>query len=75
MLQSVEAVYRDGKIEFLEKPPEVKESRVIVTFLGNGPAKPHPPQFTPEELADLRNKFAAWEEDWQRPEMNIYDTL
>ena len=75
MLQSVEAIYRDGKIEFLEKPPAVQESRVIVTFLENGTTKPQPPQFTPEELADLRSKFAAWEEDWNAPGMEAYDDM
>jgi hypothetical protein len=34
MLQAVEGIYRNGKIELTEAPQGVVESRVIVTFLG-----------------------------------------
>jgi hypothetical protein len=33
MLQSVEGIYKQGKIELLEAPIDVEESRVIITFL------------------------------------------
>ncbi|BDI16466.1 hypothetical protein ANSO36C_22680 [Nostoc cf. commune SO-36] len=33
MLKSVEGVYKHGKIELVELPLDVSESRVIVTFL------------------------------------------
>ncbi|KAB8316568.1 hypothetical protein SD81_025655 [Tolypothrix campylonemoides VB511288] len=33
MLQSIEGVYKHGKIELSELPSDVSESRVIVTFL------------------------------------------
>ncbi|MBW4671950.1 MAG: hypothetical protein KME60_32135 [Cyanomargarita calcarea GSE-NOS-MK-12-04C] len=33
MLQSIEGVYKHGKVELAELPSEVWESRVIVTFL------------------------------------------
>ncbi len=33
MLQSIEGVYKHGKIELSELPCDVSESRVIVTFL------------------------------------------
>ncbi|MDF5722884.1 MAG: hypothetical protein PUP91_20895 [Rhizonema sp. PD37] len=33
MLQSIEGVYKNGKIELSELPSDVSESRVIVTFL------------------------------------------
>ena len=36
MLQSVEGVYRDGKIELVEPAPEGAEGKVIVTFLAVG---------------------------------------
>jgi hypothetical protein len=29
--------------------------------------------FSPEELADLRGKLAAWDEDWNAPGMEAYD--
>ena len=30
---------------------------------------------TSEQAADLRQRLAAFAEDWQRPEMNAYDSL
>jgi hypothetical protein len=33
MLRAVEGVYRDGKVELLERPADISEGRVIVTFL------------------------------------------
>ncbi|MBW4475541.1 MAG: hypothetical protein KME54_28970 [Tolypothrix brevis GSE-NOS-MK-07-07A] len=33
MLQSIEGIYKDGKVEFIELPSDVLEGRVIVTFL------------------------------------------
>ncbi len=76
MLQSVEAVYRDGKIEFLEKPPEVKESRVIVTFL---PARRvidlRERGIDEAQATDLHARLAPFAEDWNRPEMDVYDEV
>ena len=34
MLESVEGIYRDGKVELLESVSSEAEGRVIVTFLG-----------------------------------------
>lgn len=75
MLKSIEGVFRNGQVELLEQPPELKESRVIVTFLPDGSAAGQPPAFTPEELADLRGRFEAWEDDWNAPGMEAYDEL
>ena len=75
MTKSVTAIYRDGKIEWLEKPPEVPEARVLVTFLPPEPAAGQPPALTPEEVAELRWRFQAFAEDWERPEMDVYDKL
>ncbi len=73
MLKTVEGVYRDGKIELAEQPVDVKEARVIVTFLPNAAARKQPPDFTPEELAELRWRFQSFAEDWERPEMDVYN--
>jgi hypothetical protein len=75
MLKSVEGIYRDGKIELLELPLDIKETRVIVTFLPPDKEPAQPPRLTHEELADLRWRFAAWEEDWNAPGMEAYDDM
>ena len=73
MLMSVEGMYRNGKVELTEQPPDVSEARVIVTFLSADQTQPL--EFTPAELAELRGKLAAWEEDWNAPGMEAYNDL
>ncbi len=34
---------------------------------------PQPPPFTVWELAELRSKFATWDDDWNAPGMEAYD--
>ncbi|MEH1775714.1 hypothetical protein [Nostoc sp.] len=41
MLQSIVGVYKNGKIQLLELPSDVSESRVIVTFLEPVKSKIH----------------------------------
>ena len=36
MSETVEGIYREGKIGLLETPPAVTEARVTVTFLTEG---------------------------------------
>ena len=78
MMTSIEGVFRDGRVELLESPPERAEaSRVVVTFL--------PPRaaqidlaahgITPQQAADLRARFGAMAEDWDHPDMDVYDEL
>jgi hypothetical protein len=73
MIQTVEGVFRNGKIELLEEPKNIHEARVIVTFLSDVMAPVGGPSFTSEEVADLRGKLAAWDEDWNAPGMEAYD--
>ena len=74
MLRSVEGVYRDGKIELTEIPPEITEARVIVTFLPKeGPIDLRALGISEEQAAELRWRFQAFAEDWERPEMDVYD--
>ena len=72
MIQTVEGIFRDGRVELLETPHDIRESRVLVTFL---PAPPSSEEsmLTLEEAAELRGKLAAWEEDWSAPGMEAYD--
>ena len=73
MIQTVEGIFRNGKVELLEAPANVQESRVIVTFLPPVTGPKEGPTFTPEEIADLRGKLAAWDQDWNAPGMEAYD--
>ena len=73
MIQTVEGIFRNGKVELLEEPNNLQESRVIVTFLPAAMGPEGELSFTPEEVDELRGKLAAWEEDWNAPGMEAYD--
>jgi hypothetical protein len=75
-VQSVPGIYRDGKVILLEPPAEVKEARVIVTFLpAEGPIRLRDAGITEAEAADLRWRLGAAVEDWEQPEMDVYNDL
>ena len=73
MSKSIGGVYRDGKVELSKLPLDVPEgTRVMVTFpetscdlreLGIDEA----------QAADLRARLRAFAEDWESPEMDIYN--
>jgi hypothetical protein len=76
MLKSVQGIFRDGKVELLEVPADVKEARVIVTFLpAEGPIDLRVRGIGEEEAAQLRCRLGAAAEDWDRPEMDAYNDL
>ena len=76
MFTTVEGVYRDGKIELLQAPTDVKATRVLVTFLPvEGPIDLRNRGISDEQAAELRWGFGAAAEDWDRPEMDVYDDL
>ena len=75
MLQSLEGIYRNGKIELREKPRRLRKARVIVTFLPEGREAAEKPNLTRKEAAEWRAKLAAWEEDWNAPGMEDYDRV
>jgi hypothetical protein len=73
MLKAVEGIYRDGKVELLETPGDIAESRVVVTFLAPHTRTLAEAGLTRSEAEELRWRFQAFAEDWERPEMDVYD--
>ena len=74
MWRSVEGVYRDGRVELLEPAPGDMESRVIVTFLSRGKVIDLAERGMDDgQAADLRQRLKTFAEDWDRPEMDVYD--
>ena len=74
MLKSVEGIYRQGKIELVELPTDVRdETRVIVTFLGPNYVDLGARGIRQEQAADLRSRLGVFIEEWESPEMDIYD--
>ena len=75
MLQSVEGIYRNGKIELLETPSNLEEARVIVTFLTDNSIDLQSCGIDQQQAADLRHRLSTFAEDWERPDMAGYDEL
>ena len=76
MVKSVEGIYRDGKVELVEPLDGAEGSRVIVTWV-NAPQEIDLRErgIDESQAADLRRRLAPFAEDWDRPEMAIYDEL
>ena len=76
MLQSVEGIYRNGKIELLEMPADIEEAQVIVTFMPKvGLVNLQSRGINQELAADLRVRLSRFAPDWELPEMDAYDAL
>ena len=74
MLKSVEGVYRKGQVELAEVPGDVHdETRVIVTFLEPKLADLRARGIDEAQAAELRARLATFAEDWDSPDMDIYD--
>ncbi len=75
MSKTVEGIYRDGKVELLETPPDVTEARVVITFLTEGEIDLEERGIDEAHAADLRTRLQTFADDWERPEMGAYDAL
>ena len=74
MSKTIEGIYREGKIELLETPDGVGEgTRFIVTFVSPGSIDLRERGIDETQAADLRARFSTFVEDWESPEMSIYD--
>ena len=74
MSTTIEGVYRDGKIELTETPNDVCEgTRAIVTFFPPGAVDLGEHGIDKTQAAELRARLTCFAEDWESPEMSIYD--
>jgi hypothetical protein len=74
MLASVEGIYRHGKIELGEIPAHIQEeTKVIVTFLRPSRLDLAALEINQAEAAQLRSQLSSFRDDWERPEMDVYD--
>jgi len=70
---TVEGTYKDGKVELAEKPAQVTEARVLVTFLDSTGIDLSARGINETQAADLRVRLKTFAEDWERPEADVYD--
>ncbi|MAT98360.1 MAG: hypothetical protein CL608_14545 [Anaerolineaceae bacterium] len=74
MLTAIQGIYRDGKIQLKEIPSNVaNDTPVIVTFLASGNIDLVARGIDEAQAADLRARLATFAEEWDSPEMDIYD--
>jgi len=74
MFVSIEGVYRDGKVELLELPMDAQnDDKVIVTFMNQGSVQLSSVGIDKLQAQDLRSRLTVFEEEWNNPEMDIYN--
>jgi hypothetical protein len=74
MLTAIQGIYRDGKIQLKEIPSNVADDTpVIVTFLVSGNIDLVARGIDEAQAVDLRARLATFAEEWDSPEMDIYD--
>ena len=74
MLATVEGIYRNGKIELVEVPSDLnEETPVIVTFLRKRFVDLEAHSISAAEAAELRANLLPFAEEWDSPEMDVYD--
>jgi len=74
MLNSIAGVFRNGVIELNEMPENVNDGMpVIVTFLDARQINLNARGIDKEHAAELRARLKTFAEDWESPEMDIYD--
>ncbi len=72
-MQTIEGIYKNGQIVLAQTPENIEESKVLVSFLDTKQIDLRERGIDKEQAAKLRGKFSAIAEDWERPEMDIYD--
>jgi hypothetical protein len=74
MLTAIQDFYRSDKIDLAELPRNVAdETPVVVTFLKDSRIDLQAHCIGVTQATDLRARLATFAEDWNAPEMDIYD--
>ncbi len=73
MSARIEGTFRNGRVELDELPEQVGNgTRVIVIFPSEGTINLRDYGIDEEQAADLRSRLKTFE-DWNDPDMDIYD--
>lgn len=74
MLKTVHGVYRNGEVALQETPGGIDDGTpVLVTFLVETSVNLTDAGITPAEAAELRTRLSPFTEEWNSPELDIYD--
>ena len=73
-LRTYEGIYRESKIELATFPYGVRDATpVLVIFLESSVVSLRERGIGPDEAADLRARLTTFAEDWDNPDMDVYD--
>jgi hypothetical protein len=70
---TIEGIYKNGQIVLIDAPTQISEAKVLVTFLDAGQINLTERGIDEERAAELRSKLNTIVQDWNRPEMDVYD--
>ena len=73
MLTAMQGVYRNGKVELDGTPAVQDNTPVIVTFIQSGLVSLEAHGIGRAQAQELRQSMAAFVEEWDSPDMAIYD--
>jgi hypothetical protein len=74
MLTTVQGTYHNGKIELTEQPHDMPEgTQVIITFVRPNNIDLASHGIDKEQAKSLKASLASFSDDWNSPEMNVYD--
>ena len=74
MSKSVDGIFRNGKVELTEPVLGIKdETKVIVTFVETEYIDLQKRGISKEAAIRARARLASFAEDWESPEMDVYD--
>jgi len=75
MLVAVQGIYRKGRVKILPAPDDIADDTpVIVTFLVPDHVDLRARGIGEAQARDLRARLQTFIEEWDSPEMSIYDS-
>jgi hypothetical protein len=69
---TIEGIYKDGHV-VLSMIPNLSESKVLITFLGTKEISLAERGIDERQALELRSKLSSITDDWNQPEMDVYD--
>lgn len=70
---TIEGTYKNGHIVLNSQPPGLEESKVLITFIQPSVIDLQSRGIGEGHAAELRARLGSIVEDWEAPEMDIYD--
>ncbi|MCC5597743.1 hypothetical protein [Nostoc favosum] len=74
MLNNIEGIYRNSRVELTEQSTDIDEgTRVIVTFMRSNQIDLASQGINKSQAKILRSHLATFADDWDSAKMSIYD--